>query len=122
MSKKTPHVTVSLSRQISSQLWTLAYVRTDHVGVTTMIYRKLEIKKMTSPDVKDCRYPDRLAVAAVPPAAAASTSSTLAQPAPVPTAASEPVIGRPPVVPGAAAEWAARCRPVPGAAAGWADR
>jgi hypothetical protein len=69
-----------------------------------MMYRKLEIKMMTSPDVTDCRYPDRLAVAV--PAAAVGTGSTLAQPAPVPTAAKEPVLGRPLVAPGAAAEWA----------------
>ncbi len=79
---------------------------TDHVGVTTMIYRKLEIKIMiliTSPDVKGCRYPDRLAVA-VPSAPAAGTNSTLAPSAPVPTAATEPA-GRPLLVPGAAAGW-----------------
>jgi hypothetical protein len=75
---------------------------------------------MTSPDVTDCRYPDRLAVAAVPAAAAVGTSSTLAQSAPVPTAATEPA-GRPLVVPGAAAGWAAHCRPVPGAATEWED-
>ncbi len=74
---------------------------------------------MASPDVKDCRYPDRLAVA-VSAAPAAGTGSTLAQPAPVPTAATEPVLGRPPVVPGAATGWVDRCRPVPGAATGWA--
>jgi hypothetical protein len=76
---------------------------------------------MTSPDVKDCRYPDRLAVGFVPAAPAVGTNSMLAQSAPVPTAASEPV-GRPLVVPGTAAGWEDHCRPVPGAAAGWAAR
>ncbi len=121
MSKKPSHATVPLSHQIPLQLRTLAYVRTDHVGVTTVIYRKLEIKMMTSPDVTDCRYPDRLAVAVVPAAAVAGTGSTLAQSAPAPTAATEPV-GRPPVAPGAAAGWEDHRRPVPGAAAGRAAR